>query len=146
MMDFREFLLETADQADIKRTLAKLPKSHQKLVSDYKISFQPGNTLKNDKEHIGYIDNAKKTIVIAAPYNYGREFTLLHEIGHRIWEKLVTHKMRIKWHEIVSKTKNKQKQNDEEMFAMSYANFYAKNKITIHNHEAWNDFIKKLPS
>lgn len=146
-MDFRQFLIEADQhQKDVKETLAKLPKKHRDLVAGYRFKFQPGNTLKNDKTHIGYLDNDKKEICVAAPYNYGREFTLLHEIGHRIWEKLMTHEMRIKWHEIVSKTKNKQNQNDEELFCMSYASCYAKNKITIHDHPAWNAFIKKLPS
>ena len=33
----------------------------------------------------------------------------------------------------------------EELFEMAYANTYAKNKIEIHSHKEWDNFIKNLP-
>jgi len=129
---------------DIEKTLNKLPKKHLKLIKKYKFEFQPNNTLKGDSDHIGFIDEEKGKIKIAAPWNYGREFTLLHEIGHAIWKYLVSKQKRKEWSKIIKKTKNKQKQNDEELFCMAYANYYSKHKIEIHNHDSWNNFIEKV--
>ena len=139
-MNFRTFV-ESKEQDQIKKTLGKLPKAHKELVKSYKIKFTPKITLKNDPKHIGSIDD--KEIIVAAPWNYGREFTILHEIGHLIWGELLDKDIKTKWKKIVKKTKNKQNQNSEELFCMAYANYYSKNKITIHDHEEWNKFIKE---
>lgn len=142
-MNFKKWLI-TENKNDIKKTLGKIPRKHYSLIKKYKIKLEPDNTLKNDKDHIGFIDEKNKKIKVAAPWHYGREFTLLHEIAHSVWKYLVSSKNKKKWKKIVKNTKNKQKQNDEELFCMAYANYYAKNKIEIHNHEKWNEFIKLL--
>lgn len=144
-MNFKLYLEKTnLYSLDIKKTLNKLPKKHYKLIKDYKIEFQPNNTLKGDSGHIGFIDEENKKITIAAPWNYGREFTLLHEVAHAVWKYVVSKEEKKEWSKIVKNTENKQKQNDEELFCMAYANFYAKHKIEIHNHENWSVFIKNL--
>lgn len=132
------------EEKDIKRTLSKIPKGHAKLVQGYKWKFEPGNTLNGDDEHIGYIDDSEKEIAVAAPWNYGREFTILHEIGHRVWDRLSPYLKR-EWEQIVKNTKRKQNQSPEELFCMAYANHYAKNKIVIHDHNTWHKFIERLP-
>ena len=123
-------------------TLKKLPKSHRKLVKDFHVRFEGGNTLHGDDQHVGYVDEYEKEICVASPWNYGREFTFLHEIAHKVYEKLNDNTKK-EWAKIVNKTKNKQKQSPEELFAMAYANSYAKNKVVIHDHEEWNEFIKE---
>ena len=142
-MEFRQFI-ENYEQ-DIKETLSKLPKKHQNLVRGYKFKFQPGNTLKGDNDHIGVTDEEKKAITIAAPWNYGREFTFLHEVGHKIWEGLSPEQQN-KWTDIVKKTKMKKqdRQNAEELFSMSYANHYAKHKHVMFTYPEWEKFIKSI--
>lgn len=143
MLTFRQFL-ETEEEQDIRHTLAKLPPSHAALVKGFDFGFQGGNTLKGDDENIGYMDPENKKVVVAAPWNYGREFTLLHEVGHRVYERL-SDDLKHRWAVIVHNTKNKQKQSPEELFCMAYANHYAKNKIVIHDHPEWHRFIEELP-
>lgn len=143
-MLFKQFLLEAeSQQKDIEKTLARLPKEHKKLLHGYKFKFQGNNNLKNDEDHIGYVDEEKKVIMVAAPWRYPREFTLLHEVGHLVWKYLVTPDMKKEWSKILKNTKNRQHQNDEEMWCQGYANTYSKNKIEIHNHPEWEKFIKK---
>lgn len=143
MLEGFKIFLESEVENNVKKMISKLPKGHQKLLKGYKFTYTPNNTLKGDDEHIGYI--YKDKIVVAAPWNYGREFTTLHEIGHLVYEYKMTSKLKKEWEEIVKKTKNKQKQNPEELFCMAYACFYAKHKIKVHDHPEWHDFIKKLP-
>ena len=151
-MDFKKYLFgeeagQIKESGDVQETLAKLPKSHKKLLSGYKFSFQGGNTLKGDDGHIGSNDLHKKTIVVSAPWNYGREFALLHEIGHVIYMYLIgpcKHKTE-QWKKVVRNTKaEKVNQDIEELFCHAYANTYAKNKIVIHNHPTWEKFVKEL--
>jgi hypothetical protein len=147
-MRFREFVQQQEmeeEKRDIEKTLSKLPQSHAALVKGYRWRFHAGNTLNGDDEHVGYIDDADKEIAVAGPWNYGREFTVLHEVGHKVWEKFVNTQLRQQWHDIVAKTKNRQDQNDEELFCMSYSNYYAKNKIVIHDHPEWKQFVSGLP-
>lgn len=151
-MNFKLFL-ESEEQKeyskDLKQTMKKLPKDHCVLIKGYKIKFEPTNTLKNDSEHIGFIDEEKKIIRIAAPWNYGRNFTLLHEIGHAVWNKKLDEKKKKEWNVLFKKEKNKIKhkslnQNAEEIFAMCYANFYSKHKILTYNNSKWMKFIDSL--
>lgn len=144
MMQFRQFLIESENQTDVRHTLAKLPARHRSLVKPYRFVFQANNTINGDKEHVGIIDEKLRKITIAAPWNYGREYAMLHEIGHLIWKYRMDKDHMAQWSKIVKSTKNKQKQPDEELFSMAYANTYAKNKIEIHNHPQWERFIKKL--
>ena len=133
-MRFSEYLNEHSESdKDVKRTLGKLPSKHAGLVQGYKVVFQPSNSLKGDEEHIGVIDEKKKTITISSPWNYGREYTLLHEVGHAVWKYLVDDKKKAEWKKILSGVKKNNKkdlnQNDEEIFCMTYAQYYAKNNM-----------------
>jgi len=151
-MDFKKFMLHEAagaikETGDVDKTLKKLPKSHRELLKGYTISFQGGNTLKGDAGHIGENDLEKKKIVVASPWNYGREFALLHEIGHIIYMSLMTSQPNKveDWKKVVRNTKDeKVNQNVEELFCHAYANTYSKNKIEIHNHPTWEQFIKHV--
>lgn len=133
------------EKADINRTLQKLPPSHAALVKGYRWKFHAGNTLNGDDDHVGYVDDREREIAISGPWNYGREFTILHEVGHKVWERFVPPKMKILWTQIVANTKNKQNQEPEELFCMGYANHYAKNRIVIHDHPEWHEFVKNIP-
>lgn len=143
MMDGFKLFLENEESENVKKMISKLPKGHQKLLDGYKFKYTPGNTLKGDDEHIGYIHKDK--IVVAAPWNYGREFTTLHEIAHLVWEYKMTPKLKKEWSACVKKNPIRQKQNDEELFAMAYACHYAKHKIKVHDCPAWHEFMKNLP-
>ena len=149
-MNFKLFL-ENSElyDSDIKKTLNKLPKKHRILIKDYKIKFEPKNTLKNDSNHIGFINEKNKIIRIAAPWNYGRGFTLLHEVAHAVWKYIVTDEQKKEWNKIYKQEKKKIKhesinQSAEEIFAMVYANFYSKHKLMTYKNKIWNSFIEKL--
>lgn len=145
MDGFRDFFEQTKEQeANIKATLKKLPRSHQELITHYDIKWQCDNTLDGDDEHIGIINPHKKTITIASPWNYGREYTFLHEIAHKVFERWMTKEMFAEWKKIIAKTKDKMHQSAEELWCMAYANHFAKNKIVIHDHPEWDMFIKKF--
>jgi len=146
-MDFRQFLIAEAKSAamtDVNKTLGKLPKKHRALFKGYKYIFEPNNSLKGDSDHIGFIDEEKKTIRVCAPWYYSREMTLLHEIAHIIWKHILDKKQRKEWKRIVKNTKNKQDQNIEELFCMAYGATYAKHGPVTHTKKAWSRFIKHL--
>jgi len=148
-MEFRQYLTESRKgQKDVKNTLGKLPKQHAELIKGYEFVFQPQNTLKGDDGHIGFIDEKKKTITIASPWNYGREYTLLHEVGHAVWKYAVDEKKKSEWKKILAPIRKANKkdldQNDEEIFCMTYAQVYARNKINKYDHEALVDFVRKV--
>jgi len=148
-MQFRRFISESAEyEGDLKKTLAKIPKAHSGLVKGYKFVFQPSNSLKGDDKHIGFIDEEKKTITVAAPWNYGREFTVLHEIGHAVWKYTLDDGKRADWKKLVASAKKGDKkgldQNDEEIFCMIYAQVYAKNKMEKYDHEKLTDFVRRM--
>jgi hypothetical protein len=146
-MEFKQFLeVQEHIMKDVKDTLRKIPKKHAALVKGWKFDFQDGNGVKGDYEHIGWMDRAKKTITVAAPWNYGRQYAFLHEVGHLVWETFVTKEMRKEWGKILKNTKApRQHQSEEEMFCMAYGATYAKNVPSIHDHETWKEFIRKLP-
>lgn len=145
---FKYFFTESQDNpfADLKKSLLKIPASHRKLMRGYKYAFEKGNTLKGDSDHIGFNDLRHKSIKIAAPWNYGREFAFLHEVGHSVWLHYIEHSPKLKkeWESIVKKTKDKVDQNIEEIFCHAYASTYCKNKIEVHNHKEWEAFVKKI--
>lgn len=148
-MDFREYINESAEgQKDVKKTLGKIPRSHARLVDGYKFKFQPSNTLKGDDGHIGFIDEKNKTITIASPWNYGREYTLLHEVGHAVWKYVLDDEAKSKWKNLLAPVRKANRkdlnQNDEEIFCMTYAQVYANNKITKFDHGSLIDFVKKV--
>ena len=140
-MDFKQFL-ESANP-DLDETLHKLPKKVQALLKNYKFKFVGENNLKNDKEHVGLLDPDKNTITVAAPWNYGREMAVLHEVGHLFFNTLKpTQKQQ--WENIVKKTKEKQEQSPQELFCFAFANYFVHMKVEIHTHLEWEKFIKKL--
>lgn len=147
-MSFKEFVAQNnmeEEKGDIERTLSKIPPSHAELVKGYHWKFHAGNTLNGDNQHVGYIDDLEREIAVAAPYNYGREFTILHEIAHKVWERYLSPEYKRQWLNIVAQTREKQNQEPEELFCMAYANRYAKNKIVVHDHPEWHQFIESLP-
>lgn len=147
-MEFKAFILliESYDK-DLKETLGKIPALHRKLASRYKFVFQPGNELKGDGEHIGLIDKKNKTITVAAPWVYGREMTVLHEIGHLVWNGLIDNKQQEEWGKLVKNTQLPQdaKQDVEELFCMAYGAAYAHRPPAVYVHDKWEKFIKRLP-
>ena len=154
-MEGFKIFLENEEEKNVKSTISKLPKNHQKLLQGYKFTFTPRNTLKGDDDHVGYIHKDK--IVVAAPWNYSREFVTLHEISHLIIEKLLTKKLKKEWSDLLKRTKSDQikiqhirnrnalSQNDEEILCMVYAATYAKHPPKTYLRKEWQDFIKKLP-
>ena len=142
MIDGFKIFLENEEKENVKAMISKLPKGHRKLLDGYKFKYTPGNTLKGDDEHIGYIHKDK--IVVAAPWNYGREFTTLHEIAHLVYEYLCTKKWKDDWKVTVKKHPDRQKQNDEELWCMAYACHFAKHKIKVHDHPEWQDYMKRF--
>lgn len=146
MKNFRQFFEEeeaSEEEKNLQQTLAKLPKSHQELMQDCKIKFQGGNTLTKDDDHIGYIDSKTGHIVVAAPWNYSREFTFLHEVGHRVFDH-VNDAIKHQWIELVKNTQTKYKGNPEETFCMFYAQTYAKHKLIAFAVPEFINFIKRL--
>ncbi len=150
-LEFKQFFLEGEEEKEnVDKMIAKLPKGHQKLLHGYKFRYQKGNTLKGDDGHIGVI--FKDKITVAAPWNYGREFTTLHEIGHLVWEYLMTPELKKEWEKVFkAEKKNMEKsdsldQNAEEIFCMCYACNYAKHKLHTYHNPKWMAFIeKKVP-
>jgi hypothetical protein len=97
----------------------------------------------NDNNHIGNIN--KYDIVVAAPWNYGREFTTLHEIAHLVFEKLVTEKQKQEWDKLCKKFYNKKpKMNCEEVFCMVYACNYSTHKVETYNVPKLINFVKRV--
>lgn len=133
--------IKSEEEKNVESTLKKIPQKHADLVRGFNLKFTPNNTLKNDKDHIGYI--FKKDIVVAAPYNYGREFTLLHEIAHMVWEKLISEKIKKEWNKVYKKYKKELNQNPEEGFCMVYANFHVKHKLKTYDKHDLENFIKE---
>lgn len=130
------------EEKNVQATLKKLPAKHRALVSGFNVKFTGGNTLHGDDDHIGVIDDDE--ITVAAPWHYGREFTFLHEIAHMVHEKLLSEKWRTEWANVVKKNPNRQKQNAEELFCMAYACHFAKHKIHVHYHPAWEKFMNRF--
>lgn len=148
-MEFRQYLNEGSEgEKDVKKTLKRIPATHRALVKDYKFVFQPTNCLRGDNKHIGLIDEKNKTITIAAPWNYGREYTLLHEVGHAVWKYILDEAKRAEWKKLLRPVKRRNKrdlnQNDEEIFCMAYAQAYAKNGLEKYDHDELVDFVRGL--
>lgn len=149
MNGFKIFIETSEEEKNVKDTISLLPKSHQKLLDGYKFKFTPGNTLKGDNDHIGYIH--KDRIVVAAPWHYGRGFTTLHEIAHLVWEKLMTPALKNKWGKLFIQEKKKMPKNSaldqiaEEIFCMAYAATYCKHPPVTYTNDKWQKFIKNLP-
>lgn len=148
-MNFKDFFEQSGKEEtkNVRETLKKLPEAYRKLVKGFKFKFLDGSSLNGDPEHIGYMTNKPKIIAVAGPWHYGREFTFFHEIAHLVWEQLINKEKRAEWGKILKATKDKkQHQGDEEMWCMCFANYYVKNKVVIHDHPEWKEFMKKLNS
>lgn len=152
MLTFKLFM-ESEEEENIKDTLSKLPDSHRGLVKGYRFTLKGGNTLPGDDEHIGFMNTKPKEIAVAAPWHYGREFTMLHEVAHRVWEELMDDALRQKWSLVVKKNKHRQNQNDsplnqsdEEIFCMAYAAAYSKHPPVVYYKREWIRFIMNLPA
>jgi hypothetical protein len=156
MNGFRNFLEANANK-EAKESLKKLPPKHRALIKGYKFKFETGCNLKGYPDAIGliHLDNPKnKMIQIAAGWRYGREFAMLHEIGHLVWNNLLSKEQKQTWHKIAQKTRPKikkndpavAKQDDEEFFCHSYANYFVYNKVSKYDFDEWQKFIKKITS
>lgn len=148
MKGFRLFFEQTQEQdANIKDTLKKLPKSHRRLISQYKIKWHCDNTLNGDDEHIGLLNPNNKTINIAGGWRFPRQWVFLHETGHKVFERFVlpNEKLLAAWKNLVKNTKDKPKQSDEELFCNTYSCYYSDNKIEKFNLSKLINFIKNLP-
>lgn len=145
-MEFKEYLLTEASEEDrdVRATIKKLPRSHQKLMHGYKIEFVNGNTLK-DGESVG-LNNMENKIVLAASWRYSREWTLLHEIGHLVWKKYIANdkELQNQWKAVARNTSEKIKQNSEEAFCHSYAQHYCQKKLVQMQDKNAARFIEKL--
>ena len=149
-MGFRLFITEAEkrmEKGDLQDSLKAIPASHRKLLKGYSYRTQAGNTLNGSNDHIGSNDMHTKKIVVASPWNYGRGFAFLHELGHLVWAKYIStcKDRQKKWQSIIKNTKEKANQGIEELFCHAYANTYSQNKIEKHNHPAWEKFVKSLP-
>lgn len=144
MKGFKQFVTEDDEVAT---TLGKLPPHHRLLVKGYKFLFEPHNTLKGDDGHVGMIVNQpKKVIRIAAPWNYGREFTVIHEIAHLVYEVYVRGtNVEKEWAKLALSTKDRKKdESAEELFCHCYASMFVKYPPQIHHHPEWVDFMKRV--
>jgi len=143
-MDFKEFLIES-EQSDIKDTLKKIPAIHAKLVKNYDISLEDGNTLKKSSQHVGEIDEKKKKITVVGGWHYGKEIILLHEIAHCVWQYLMSKEQKKNWSKLIKDNNIKNKQeNEEELFCMTYAATYAKHPPKTYHNEILIKFIKTV--
>jgi hypothetical protein len=157
-LDFQSFIVENDQKfmKDVQHTLSGIPDSHKNLIKGYTYKTEIGNTLKGDEGHVGVIDEKKKRITIAAPWYYSREMVFLHEVAHAVWKYKLSSKDKKEWNDLVKKTINAMKkenpetkksleQDNEELFAMSYAVCYGTHKNKTFYNEKWIEFIKKLP-
>ena len=143
MRSFIMFLEQKSEEEkNLQKTIAKLPEKYRKLLKNFNIKLTCKNTLNGDRDHIGVIHQFD--IEVAAPWNYGREFTLLHEVAHLIWEKLITEKQKDQWKRLAKLYKGKPKMNEEELFCMFFASTYANHHVETYNHPKLMAFIKSL--
>lgn len=151
-MEFMQHANMEEEKGDIKKTLAKLPPSHAALVQGFKWKFHAGNTLNGDNQHVGYMDDQEKEIAVAAPQNYGRQFCSLHEIAHKVWDRL-SPQLKQQWNHICRQLTPRQKQDNNpaihqeptEIFCMAYGNYYADTKLVKFDNPLWMKFIANLP-
>lgn len=152
MEGFRKFYENKADE-EAEKSLDKLPKSHRDLIKGYKFKFENGVNLKGYPDsigiiHLGNID--KKLIRVAAPWRHSREFALLHEVGHRVYEKLMSKDLREKWKKLLNSVKlhkdAAKEKNEEELFCHFYSQHYSYVKVVRYQNDVLDKFIKDLPS
>lgn len=145
MQGFREFV--THENDDVKKTISQLPSHHQALVKGYEFLFEPHNTLKGDDGHVGVITNKPRKIIrVAAPWRWSREFTVLHEIAHLVYEAYIRGtELEKEWEKVALAEPNRKKdESAEELFCHSYAAKFCKFPPSVHFHPKWINFIKKV--
>ena len=141
-MDFRSFINEAnQNTADVHKLLGTLPKKHADLIRGYTFTFEPDNALKGDHEHVGVIDDKKRTVRIAGSWNYGRSFVVLHELAHLIWKTLNKDK-RHQWNKLAKG--HHLDDSIEEVFCHAYAATYCGNPPAKFDFKEWKNFIKQL--
>jgi hypothetical protein len=145
-LDRKLFLEQTKEQEEnIKKTLAKLPKTHQKLMDGFKIVWQCDNVLKGDKGHVGLVDTEKKTITLAAPFRWSSEHVLLHEIAHLIWNILVSKELKAKWAALMKKIKRPlDEKNDEELFCHAFASHFCFNPTEKFSDDRLMNMVQEI--
>lgn len=131
---FKVFLKNDEDNR-LKDLLKKIPSGHRDLLKKVSIEFQNGHTLKGSKKFVGSAEDGK--FKIASPWFYSREFVVLHEIGHLVWENILSNEEKKAWNKICKK-------QSEECFCHAYANFYSKHKIDSLQKPLQTNFISKL--
>jgi hypothetical protein len=150
MEGFHKFLEANANK-EAKESLKKLPAAHQALIKGYKFKFEDGCNLKGYPDAIGliHLDNPKKKLIqVAAPWRHSREFTMFHEIGHLVYEKLMDKNLRKKWNNILKTVKlhkdAAKEKNEEELFCHFYAQHYTFNKVIRYDQNKLDKFIASL--
>ena len=143
MRSFITFMEQKSEEEkNVQKTIDRLPKRFRNLLKNFNVKLTCKNTLNGDRKHIGIIHQFD--IEIAAPWNYGREFTFLHEVAHLIWEKMVTSEQKNEWKKLAKLYKNKPKMNFEELFCMFFASTYANHHVETYSHPKLIKFIKNL--
>lgn len=140
---------EKEEKESLRKTLSLIPKKHKELLDNYKIKLLDRVTI--DGKNVGLM--CGKNITISNSWNYGKEFIILHEIGHVVWQEILSPKDKKDWKSILDKTKDEQKektkstslnQNEEEIFCMAYASKYAKHPSNVYHNKEWLKFIEKF--
>lgn len=144
-----KIFFENEEKTNLIKSFSRVPKKHRNLIHNFEIEFINSTTL--DKKNVGL--KCGKKIKIASPWHYSKEFVVLHEIGHVVWESL-SKKIKNKWKKLLEKTIEDQKtksnsksalnQSSEELFCMSYAATYCKHPSTSFYNKKWISFIKSL--
>ena len=146
MHGFRIYLEGREEDVNLQDTLRRLPAAHRAMALRYRYRLQPGNTLRGDDDNVGELDPRNKVVTVAGPWRYGREFTVLHEIGHLVWERLRPEQKK-HWQALAAPHLKKLGQNSaEEAFAMLYAQAYAANKLVRYDVRDLVAFVKRLTS
>lgn len=138
--------LSKEQKNDVLKTLEKIPNKFSNLIKPFEIEINSRHSLKKNKRYVAYVQtHPKPKIVISSPWHHSIEFSLLHELGHIVWNNFVKKDLKKEWKELVKNTKNKRTdESDEENFCHAFASMYSKYKYSIHDNESWKTFISKL--
>ncbi len=144
MDKFESYIRE--DKA-VRETINKFPERYRSFLDDYDIRFEPGNTLRDDPGHVGrvFIGGNNNTITIASPWNYGREFTLLHEIAHLIYDRFVKNtEWERKWKKVYKLEPGPKREGAEESFCHALAQYYVTTKVSKFDLKPWKKFMDEF--
>ena len=142
MIESFKFWLEQIDQKqkqDLEKTLSRLPPHFRRLTDGFDFHFEDGNDLHGDDGHVGVVSTSPKKIIrVAAPWRYGREFTVLHEIGHLVWATFVKNTPQEEaWRQLAGK-------DYEEDFCMGFGSRYSQHPVTTYVKPGWTEFFDSL--